>query len=87
MRSVIGTKGARTGIAAVVSCRVIGRTVRRFDVAHVQNGIDRAANPRHKDDFGLLDIRKLVRFEIGDPSRPNISINDLGAVISWKVCP
>jgi hypothetical protein len=79
---VIGGKGPRTGIVGALHVdHVVVRTVRRIDIVHIHNRVDRAADTGNEPRLGLFEIRFDIRLQVDDTAFPNVAVPVGGMVV------
>jgi hypothetical protein len=72
---MIRGKGSDTGIlAAMQSFLIVDGSMRRIDIAHIQDGIDGTSHTRNKDGLGQFAIEILVAFNVHNLAFPNVTI-------------
>jgi hypothetical protein len=72
---VVGRKSARPGIVGTLDIdHVVVRSMRRIDIVHVHDRVDRASHTGNEARLGLFEIRLDVGLQVDDAAFPNVAI-------------
>ena len=76
-RRVVGTKSTRSRIlGSRQAFLIVDGSVRRLNVAHVHDGIDRTADTGYKDSSRIVAVRVLVRLNVHNGAFPDVSLKE-----------